>query len=304
MSKIKTTEEWIDVSPEMAGKILDRHYARIAEGKFINRPVATSRIARYAGDMENDNWLRGPVPIIFDENDDLVDGQHRLEAIRKSGRTINFLVSRGWEASNSKAPGLIDLMDTGKPRAAHEMLHVHGWTSARNYSSCVNFVCRVAWGGNSPNVTYSSLLTMLNEHGIKDAIDRIMSRSTDHRDFQGRIVGPLAYYFTARPKRAMDFAASLFSFETTKGSPVATFLRWFKNRSETSTETYMKGICCAIRAFDSGEEIEFLKPHNEGIEWLANLNPQLRAKIRSTIPRNNASRKIKPPGEIKDKAKK
>ena len=42
----------------------------------------------------------------------------------------------------------------------------------------------------------------------------------------------------------------------------------------------------------------------EAVEWLANLNPQFRAKIRSTIPRNSKGGALKkPPGEIKDKAK-
>lgn len=283
MSNIKTVEK--DITPEWAGEVLDRHFERITSGKFLQRQVAPSFINRYAADMSSGAWKLSPDPITFDEDDNLINGQHRLEAVRKSGKTVRMMVSTGWPVENNGDVQLIDVMDGGKPRTIDQMLHLHGQGCARNYTTTVRFVCRVAHvTGRAPAVTYSSVTSMLEKLDIRTAIDRIMSVSTDHRDFLGRHIGPLVYYYTAHPKKAMAFADGLFNFTSPKGGAVSVYLSWLKSHPRTTTDVGLRAICASLRAFHTDAEITSIRPHAEAVEWLAALSPKLREQIRKLVP--------------------
>ena len=57
-----------------------------------NRRLKPHTVAKYAVDMRNGNWGLNPDAIAFDENGTLFNGQHRLDAIIKSGKTIDAFV--------------------------------------------------------------------------------------------------------------------------------------------------------------------------------------------------------------------
>lgn len=77
---------WVDVTPTMATEWLEKYNTK-------NRPVKDSVVKRYAKDMREGRWLnRSAEPIIFDWEESLVDGQHRLWAVIESGVSITFLV--------------------------------------------------------------------------------------------------------------------------------------------------------------------------------------------------------------------
>lgn len=83
---IKTT--WEIITPEKAKEILKKN------GK--NRSISWSTVNAYARDMAKGYWTEGVgVGISIDENGILRDGQHRLEAIVKSGVSVRMLISRG-----------------------------------------------------------------------------------------------------------------------------------------------------------------------------------------------------------------
>ncbi len=112
------------------------------------------------------------------------------------------------------------------------------------------------------------------------------------RDFQTAIVGPLAYYHTIRPGKAVSFADGLFNYETTKGSPVNLFLNWIKSgrwqaqepgKAVHSYQRKMAGMCACIRAWDTNTEISRIVAQPEAVEWLADMNPKLRDWIREHV---------------------
>lgn len=76
----------IDVTPEIAENWLEKN-------SLLQRPVKRA-VESYAKDMEEDRWEKdNPTPITFWEDGTLVDGQHRLRAVIKSGKTIRFCVA-------------------------------------------------------------------------------------------------------------------------------------------------------------------------------------------------------------------
>lgn len=86
-----------------------------------NRKVTESdtRIAEYAKIMTRGDWLVADA-LKFDKDGLLIDGQHRLMALIKANINIKFLLVTGFE------PDTIMVLDSGKPRAAHQSLSMMG----------------------------------------------------------------------------------------------------------------------------------------------------------------------------------
>lgn len=77
----------LDITPDIANQLLIQNTG--------NRTVRTTVVARYSDDMKNGNWGLSHQGIAIDINGNLIDGQHRLLAIVKSGETIPMLVTTG-----------------------------------------------------------------------------------------------------------------------------------------------------------------------------------------------------------------
>ena len=84
------------VSPKEAADYL------AASTGFRNRRLNNARVASYAKDMAAGNWELNGETIIFDENANLVNGQHRMHAVIKAGLPVQFMVVRGVKAGTSK----------------------------------------------------------------------------------------------------------------------------------------------------------------------------------------------------------
>jgi hypothetical protein len=74
------------ITPKKAAAYLNRNNT--------NRTLRPGVVERYAYDMVNGHWTDCAAPIVFYEDGDIGDGQHRLFAITESGTTQKFLVIR------------------------------------------------------------------------------------------------------------------------------------------------------------------------------------------------------------------
>lgn len=84
---------WFEsVTPEQAQKLLDSNKDR-------NRTLRAARVARYAADMRKDKWRITGETIRLDEKGLLLNGQHRLEAIVRSGVTVPMMFISGISAA-------------------------------------------------------------------------------------------------------------------------------------------------------------------------------------------------------------
>ena len=120
---VKTS--WIDVTPDMAETWLKRN--------FNNRPVSQDTVNAYAREMKRGRWMPVHQGIAFDVNDALVDGQHRLLAIVKSGCTVRLMVTFGLPSKieGTRMVGM-DVVDRGRTRTVADQLkiqhNIHGGT--------------------------------------------------------------------------------------------------------------------------------------------------------------------------------
>ena len=70
-----------------------------------NRNIRPGDVARYARDMSSGKWGLAGDPVRFDKDGNLIDGQHRLQAIIRSDTTQEMVVIRGLSPGGHRRPG-------------------------------------------------------------------------------------------------------------------------------------------------------------------------------------------------------
>lgn len=127
--------EQIKITPELAEQYLAKN--------MKNRNVSKNRVLVYASDMKEGRWQLNPQAIVFSESGELIDGQHRLQAVITSGCTVEMLVMHG--APNESR----DIIDSGKPRSAGDVLSIDGMSYATNVAATAKKILAYEKGGKS-----------------------------------------------------------------------------------------------------------------------------------------------------------
>ena len=118
------------ISPEQAKKYLERNHA--------NRNINEGRVTSYARDMKNGGWQLNGEAIKFNKSGELIDGQHRLTAIIRSGVPVTMCVIVGLDASISE-------VDRGKPRTTKDTLTIDGFDKSIIQNNMVGAVRLLAY---------------------------------------------------------------------------------------------------------------------------------------------------------------
>lgn len=140
------------ISPSTARKYLELNRS--------NRPLSKRTILDYVRAMHAGEWLLNGEAIKFDRDGRLVDGQHRLAAIEKSGQTLSTVVMRGLD------PEVFKTLDTGRNRSAGDVLAIKGLKNP----NCVGVALRQLYRAVNDEleakkrVTNSKLTQLLEEH--------------------------------------------------------------------------------------------------------------------------------------------
>lgn len=102
-----------------------------------NRRLSEHRVDKYASDMRAGKWSPATM-LILDDNGNLVDANHRLNAVIKSGVPVDMVVFHGLETK------YLPFIDTGRPRSAGDMLafmeEMDGVASLRNKAAIARHV--------------------------------------------------------------------------------------------------------------------------------------------------------------------
>lgn len=97
----------------------------------VNRPIKENIVALYAQQMNDNLWVLSNDAITFASNGDLMNGQHRLTAVIRSGKTCDFLVTRNMPLES------FAVMDNGTGRTASDVLFIEGVNNYSNISAMV-----------------------------------------------------------------------------------------------------------------------------------------------------------------------
>lgn len=101
--------------------------------------------------MKNDQWYLSTDAIAIDPDGELVNGQHRLQAVVRSGKPAEFIVVRNFPKQNVKC------LDQGKKRMMHERITIEGLPMTQKECS----VIRNAFSKYTTSTLGTSILTDL-----------------------------------------------------------------------------------------------------------------------------------------------
>ncbi|MYR26620.1 MULTISPECIES: hypothetical protein [unclassified Streptomyces] len=156
------------VSPELAEEWLDRNKR--------NRPLSRQSVNHLSRAIERGEWQLTHQGIAFDEDDVLIDGQHRLAAVVKAGMAVPMAVTYGVPRE------AFTVMDTGRKRTGRDALALQGEVNSTHLAAALRGLYLylnahdAKWSGGSSLITNDQLVTILNEHpGMREAIIRGMA---------------------------------------------------------------------------------------------------------------------------------
>lgn len=204
-----------EVTPARAEQFLKRN-AR-------NRQVSEDLVRKYASDMQGGRWLPTGDSIKFDKAGNLIDGQHRLEAVKQSGMVIGFVVVRNLEADAQM------VIDTGRPRRVFDNLKMLGFTDHATVSATVSEIYRwenglyAARQGSKFGPTTLQALDVLDRH--PDLLPWTRKARAGYLTFRGlpaSLGASLGYVFNAiNPAEAEWFFERFWSgTNLSEGNPV------------------------------------------------------------------------------------
>jgi len=103
----------------------------------LNRRLTTSKIKTIAREMKSGRWRFNGEPLRFDEDGELMDGQHRCWALAESGKTYDFAIVRGLSHE------AIFVTDTGQTRTLSQFLSIKGENDTSILASAI--MCHHRW---------------------------------------------------------------------------------------------------------------------------------------------------------------
>jgi hypothetical protein len=100
------------ITPEIAAKLLEKNISN-------NRNIKASVVDKYYQDMSSGNWKLSDA-LKFDTKGNLIDGQHRLHAIIKFNRPVDFLVLKNYDTESAQ------YLDIGAKRTVKDIADLQG----------------------------------------------------------------------------------------------------------------------------------------------------------------------------------
>lgn len=122
------------MTPAMAAEYL-------AKNTQPNRQLKEAHLALLMRDMQEGRWQCNGEPLIFDADGNVLDGQHRLHAIVRSGVTIETYVVWGM------APSVMPTLDRGSLRSMGDVLGMDGESNRAQLAAALVWLWADAHGG-------------------------------------------------------------------------------------------------------------------------------------------------------------
>jgi hypothetical protein len=179
------------MTPQMADEFLKMNTANF-------RKPDQSRVVRYANDMSCGKWQFNGDTIKV-SNGQLLDGQHRLLAVKVSGCSVEMLVVDGIDAS----AGLT--IDDGKPRSAAQWLRHIGVKNANSMAAAAR------WG-----IIYEKGLWKNTSAGCSYSRSEIIAFAEKNHD---ALQSSVRMAFTSKGLCAGSYLAALLLFAAGKHDP-------------------------------------------------------------------------------------
>jgi hypothetical protein len=239
------TLEFVEVDPELAATWL--------AANENNRGTKKGNLSKITRAMELDEFRFVGDPVRFDETGRLIDGQHRLIAIRRSGTSQTLLVMRGFK------PEAQMYLDQGSGRQPGDQVQIAKITekSARDWASIARLAIRWDAEDLTTNILVPSnpeIVAFCNEH--LDEMERaVRAAKAQYSRLRGRVPVAGAVHFFAETIDAQlcaEFFRKLASgAELTLGDPVFALRDALLKRKDRDRLTTLEELALYVSAWNS-----------------------------------------------------
>lgn len=244
-------EAWFEmVGPERAAELLKSY--KVDYRKF--RPSYADGLAR---DMANGHWNFDGATVRIDDENNLFDGQHRLNSVMSSGEPQLFLFVKGIPVK------AYDTTDTGLARTYGDTLRRRGYQNVSARTALMKLINRWETGkslDDTKRLTNSEMDDILDRH--VDTINRAvqMSMSTSKKMHLPGALVAFSWWILSQidSERAYTFLVSVAEGENIRRGQAAYTLRErLRNDYEAgySRNEYMHLVFSAWNAYIRDEEI-------------------------------------------------
>ena len=226
-----------------------------------NRTISESRVLSLAIDMEEGRFLLNGETIIFDDDCNVIDGSHRLNAVVLSRATIKSYVVRGAIHADS-----FETIDSGGMRNGGDVLGISGIVNAQVVSTACNWLFRLKTNNlmSRKSLNNSQFVKFHNENpGLTESVR--MATRTKKLCSVG-IMGALHYLFAKKNAALADaFVDQLATgAELSDTDPIyhlrETFIRDAAKRHERMGAMYRMAVTIkAWNALRNEQEVKALR---------------------------------------------
>jgi hypothetical protein len=251
------------ITPAKAQKWLD--------SRASNRPLSESHVKRLASAIQNGEWEVNGETIKFNVKDEMVDGQHRCQAVVIAQTPIQSFVTRGLNDST------FDTIDIGRPRTLPAIFAKHGEKNYKLLAGATTWLWRhvnayTSKGGSSTPRIHEAMDLLKSYPDLRDSVSFVSSHK--FRIMSPTIAACLHYLFSKDdPELAGEFFDKLSTGENLCKSNRTSAIYWLRNQlleDKQSTAKLPQNILWALaikswNAFRAGKVIKLLRysPGNE-----------------------------------------
>jgi hypothetical protein len=266
------------ITPKFAEEVLEKRNPR-------NRNVVESTVQSYANDMKNGRWVVTHQGIAFDENDNLVDGQHRLWAVVFSGVAVEMMITTGLPTQEVRGDIVIcpqDVMDNGRIRHIGQQMQLsHNIKNGNKVAAACRGIVGIIYSGRmEKRLSASNSLYVYEQYG-KD-IEAVIA-ALHNKQSVSHNTAPLAMYHHGEPEKAMDICHQMRTLEGLT-APMRVYLRYLELKHLASaSEKTMRAFAKCIKAFHNGESMSTVSDGEQGFQFLTSMYPSLNNKIRNQV---------------------
>jgi hypothetical protein len=233
----------VDIDPDTADWLYGFNH--------VNRVIRQHVVETYARDMREGRWNFTSDTIKFDEDGNLIDGQHRLRAIMLSGVTGRIAIAVGL------AREVQLVIDGGSKRTAADALNFAGLLADSKYANRIAAAARSAWNieknstvsRTTPPSTAELIEWIEKNHAIQDAVFAVDGLSKT-------IALPpaftaVAYFFGMKqiPQETIKFFNDLRTNVGLAETSPANLLR-LRISAQNNSDTYLEKFWLMLRALN------------------------------------------------------
>jgi hypothetical protein len=269
--------QWMDVTPELA--------LRWLANNVRNRTLSDDVVLAYARDMKNGEWQPTHQGLAFNDRDELIDGQHRLHAIARSGCTIRMMVTFGLPSVVAgKELTTMDCVDRGRTRSVSDQLKIqHGLKDGGIIAAVSLSIGRLCFMERTRRLSVGQTLEIYRafEEPIKHVIRH---RSKEHGLKAAGVLAAFAFALAVDVRLKAMFHRLNHGEDLLPGSPMA-HLRAFlvsddaKLLNRGSDRALAELVLEAIHLEIFGKPIQQLELSTDGVEHFRKQQPERVAKI-------------------------